>query len=270
MKPWTKQRQIAAALTNADVRIGERVLPDGTRLRGLYAARAFAPDDYVASFHGQVISRAMFAGLHSTDRARFEKVAEYALGTPEDGHLMPDDLDALGAHLINHSCGPNTKWGHTERGARLVRAIRPVAAGQELTVHYGWLGIKAAHEGSWHPCACDAPMCVGTIELRVEMIREGDTGGPRLAPEEVAARLLADILNDTDAHEALLCRYGTDSMDLFIGAEVISRLDPVAFFNKLRGGARTAILKALALKAQGRAVSERRLHQIMRTYRLPR
>jgi hypothetical protein len=270
MKPWTARKQIRAAFANEHVRIGTRLLPGGAALRGLYATQDFAPDDYVASFHGEAVSRAEVVRLHESDQSKFEQIMEYAVATPSGGHLCPNDLDRLGAHLINHSCGPNAKWARYEQGALLVRALRPIAAGQEVTVHYGWMGLKAADEGRRHPCVCAAPLCIGTIELYVEVIRNDDgTGGPYLPPVEVSKRLLADIMNDTDANEALLHNYANSSTAMFQGAEIVSRIDRSAFLEKLREGARAAIPAALGLQARGGTPSERRLRQVARSYGVP-
>lgn len=267
MKPWTQRKQIASALRNEHVRIGERTLPTGDALRGVYATTDFAADDYVASYHGQIISREALFALHDSARERFQHINEYAVLAPSGGHLYQPDVASLGAHLINHSCGPNADWAHDEHSAVLVRAIKPIARGEEITIHYRWLGIAAAISKRWHPCACEAPFCTGTIELRVEMLDHGDgTGGPYLPPEEVSTRLLADIVNDARANESLLRQYARHSLDMIHGAEVRARLDPVAFADKLREGAHVAVLVAQRLLAAGRPISERRLRQIARTF----
>src|ERR1039458_2895698 len=121
MKPWTERKQIVSALKNEHVRIGERTLPNGTRLRGLYALADFTPDDYVTSFHGRIISREQLVVLHKTNRALFDNITEYAVWSDSGrGHLYPEDIGAPGAHLINHSCAPNTEWAQHERGAMLI------------------------------------------------------------------------------------------------------------------------------------------------------
>jgi SET domain-containing protein len=168
MKPWTARNQIGSALRNAHVCI--RQTGAG---RGIYATRAFATGECVASYHGRIIDRAELVSLHGSDRVQYDLINEYAVATPSGGHLYPNDLDALGAHLINHSCGPNARWAEYERGVLLVRATRPIAAGDEITVHYGWLGIKAAMEDRRHTCVCKAPYCTGTVEL------DGAWGGRR-------------------------------------------------------------------------------------------
>jgi len=261
-KPWVSRNRVAPALRNEHVVIGQ-----GRAGRGLFAARAFVPGEAVASFHGRVIARADLLALGASDRALYERINEYAITTPSGGHLFTDDMDAPGAHLINHSCAPNAAWAEWDRGALLVRAVRPIAEGEELTAFYGWLGVKAAIEKSWHPCACGAPFCAGTIELRVEWeVYSATEAGPWLPEEEGARRFLADIVNDTDEHEGLMFRYAKGSLEMALGAKVVSALDPSAFMEKLRSCADVAVRTARRLPAS--RVSERRLRRIVAAYDL--
>jgi len=266
MKPWTERKQIDAALRNEGVRIGERPTPQGA-LRGVYAAKAFAPGDYVASFHGKIISRAQLFELNSTDKALFEFANEYAAMTPAGDHIYPLDVHALGGHLINHSCGPNATFKQVERGALMIRAVRPIAIDEEITIHYGWLGVKTAMEKrAPHPCACQAPFCTGTIELHLELVEElidgEQTVGTRLPPEEVRRRLLADIANDTSENEEALYGYLENGLTMFHGADVAEAMDPKAFFHRLQDAAAEAIQAAKGLPTK----SDRRIAQIARRY----
>ncbi len=294
MKPWTSKKQIAGALANEGVRIGERETPLAKlKLRGLYAARAFATGDYVASFHGKIVTRERLFELHKEDLPLFERISEYAVFCKSlGGHLYPEDLDRIGAHLINHACGPNADWAEVEHGAMLVRALRPIAEGEELTIHYGWLGVKAAYEtrdaeggersdrsrsarpfeDKRHACACASPYCCGTVELYVEIVDEDDgrggrVGGPWLPPAEVSRRFMADICNDTDTNETLLWRYAKDSTNMIGGGKILQTVDPVAFFEKLRAGAEVALREARRVKGTGgQVISERRAVAIARRY----
>lgn len=270
-QPWTKKNQTAAALRNEHVRIGERTLDDGTRLRGLYAGKNFAPGEQVASYHGRVFSREEFFALHDADPGLYERVSEYGVEAPT-GHQYQPDTDVVGAHLTNHSCGPNTKWGDFERGARLIEATKPIATGEEITIHYGWVGLKSAMEKRWHTCACTAPYCTKTIELKLEYIEEKSSdgslqGGPFLPPEEVTNRFIADIVNDTNVNETVLHGYAQNSASLYKGAQIITGIDNLAFFEKLRDAARIAIRDAASLPMN---TSSRRIAQIVHRYELDR
>lgn len=271
MKPWTERNQIASALRNEHVHVGERTLKDGTVLRGLYASKDFAPGDYMAAFHGRTMPRAAFMALHQTDRALFEKISEYAIAVREEGvncHLYPENVDGIGAHLINHACGPNARWGKRERGSILVRATKPITSGEEITAFYGWIGIKAAFEDKRHACSCSALYCTGTIELFVEIIHYDDrTVGPNVPHEEVSKRLFADIVNGINDHEALLLAYADGSLKAIYGAERTEPFDYVAFHAKLSEGARTAVRMARRLEREvGLKLSEKRLRQIADEY----
>jgi hypothetical protein len=264
--------------------VGERVLAGGKKLRGLYAMRAAKPGDPVASFHGRLISRAELAKLFEADRPTFELVNEYAIAPPSSApqgvtpsemvHFYPHDIADVGAHLINHSCDPNCRWGSWERGAVLVRALRSIAEGEELTAFYGWLGLKGAMAGGHYACACTARFCVGTIELGVEFLREDEanTGGPYLPLAEVARRFFADIVNGTDCHEGLMRRYARDGHSMMVGAKVTIPIDEGAFAAKLAEGARQAIRRAhLRYSSFGpQSLSEKRLGEVSRRYEAPR
>jgi len=264
MKPWTERKHITRALRHEGIRIGERQLPSGESMRGLYATRDFKPGDFVAAYLGKTIDRTALFALHATDRARFEFINEYAALLPStNAHLYPEKLDAIGAHLINHSCRPNARWGRVEYSALLVRATRPIAAGEEITIHYGWLGLKAAIDKSQHPCRCDAPYCAGTIELMVEWIENPDnTAGPRISHEEIRNRMLADLVNDTDEHEALLIRYADEALNSVSGIVEAAPFDAPAFYDKLCRGAEAAMAEARTREG----ISGRRLRQLTDRY----
>jgi len=246
------EKAMGAALSNANIRIGERVTPSGP-LRGIYATRPFAKGEWICSYHGGIISREELARLHEQDRPLFERIVEYGVqpGSVPGAHLYPRDLNEVGAHLINHSCGPNADWDRMEHGAMLVKATRPIAEGEEVTIHYRWIGAKAAMEESWHPCSCQAPYCVGTIELKLEyQIVEGDRNGPHvgghfLPPEEVSRRLLADILNDSEENESTILNYPKNVAGMTMnvdGSPSSARLqiNMAAFAEKLQVGAALA------------------------------
>jgi hypothetical protein len=53
------------------------------------------------------------------------------------------------------------------------------------------------------------------------------------------------------------------------GANIVARLDPTAFEEKLREGARAAVAAARHLQTSGHKLSELRLQQIVRTHHVP-
>ncbi len=69
------------------------------------------------------------------------------------------DASRTGSHFryVNHSCSPNAFMrlfkGHVE-----FYALRPIAAGEELTCNYG----ETHHEGTL-PCRCGSVGCKGYL-----------------------------------------------------------------------------------------------------------
>lgn len=267
-QPWAKKNRVASALRNEHVRVGER---EGVG-RGLFATRAFAPGDAITAYTGRLVQQSELVRLFETDKAEFDRLSDYMIATPNGGHLAPVDVAAVGGHLVNHACGPNARFAEWERDALVVRAVTPIAEGEEITAHYSWIGIKAAKERSWHPCKCVAPCCVGTIELRVEWVPDEEapdgtvSGSLYLPEEEVAMRFLADIINDTDENEAVMRSYSRNAHRVAPGANFTQGVDPEAFFEKLSAGAEAAVYTALRTPVGAKRRSDRRLRQVMMRY----
>jgi hypothetical protein len=73
-------------------------------------------------------------------------------------HIVPDGV----AVLVNHSCEPNCTVV-IRAGAKEIelRALRPIATGEEITVDYDTFEYEVAHLGG--PCRCGAPRCRGRV-----------------------------------------------------------------------------------------------------------
>lgn len=66
-------------------------------------------------------------------------------------------VGGTGAQFINHSCDPNLRWRIL--GDRvLCQSVRPIAAGEELTLDYHF-----SHKAPKIPCQCGSSQCRGTI-----------------------------------------------------------------------------------------------------------
>lgn len=86
--------------------------------RGLFAQRAIAQDEYIGTYRGP---RTQKNGTHvlwiwNEKRARWEGI---------------DGVNEM--RFLNHSDQPNADWWDTE-----LYAVRPIAAGEEITFDYGW------------------------------------------------------------------------------------------------------------------------------------
>jgi hypothetical protein len=64
-----------------------------------------------------------------------------------------------GAEFINHSCDPNLCWRRFPDRV-LCQSLRPIAAGEELTLDY-----RFSNKSSKVRCLCGSPKCRGTINV---------------------------------------------------------------------------------------------------------
>jgi len=127
--------------------------------RGLFAARAFKAGETVAEYRGKSISKAESARRQERRKRTF--IFELDARRDLDG-ASPGNP----ARFANHSCEPNGEA--VAEGERIfLRALRDIAAGEEVTFDYGYR--LAAFPG--HPCCCGAPTCAGFIVAQPERWR---------------------------------------------------------------------------------------------------
>jgi uncharacterized protein len=86
--------------------------------------------------------------------------ATYLFGVDEFWRI-DGSMGGSGAECINHSCDPNLRWHGS--GQRVVcRSIRPIAAGEELTLDYHFYANAPRVV-----CRCGSPKCRGTINTEI-------------------------------------------------------------------------------------------------------
>jgi hypothetical protein len=112
----------------------------------------------------------------------------------QDQIIVPD-LTTVGGHLANHSCDPNTEYLSDKESGRhdasVLRARKPIQAGSEVTVYYGWEGFQEVK------CLCGTRNCTGYIGLcRWEGV-DGHWSG--IDEESFLRSLLVCAANDNDA-----------------------------------------------------------------------
>lgn len=99
--------------------------------RGIVALKAFAPGASICQIKGKVVSGETVWRYWDIDARRGENCFRY----DADHYLDPEG--EIGAYA-NHSCNPNA--GIVKTGRRLLlRAIRSIAAGDEITHDYATL-----------------------------------------------------------------------------------------------------------------------------------
>ncbi len=99
--------------------------------KGIVALRAFAPGTTICQIKGRIVTGETVWGYWDSDPRLGENCFRY----DADHYLNPEG--EIGA-FANHSCNPNA--GVVKSGRRLLlRAIRPIAAGDEITHDYSTL-----------------------------------------------------------------------------------------------------------------------------------
>ncbi len=88
----------------------------------------------------------------------------YLFGLTDGEHVI--DGDGIAA-FINHSCAPNCDTDEI-RGRVIIRAIRNINAGEELTYDYN---LYDGDTDDWAPCSCGARNCRGSMYSRKELAK---------------------------------------------------------------------------------------------------
>ncbi|HTQ98436.1 MAG TPA: hypothetical protein VMH83_00535 [Candidatus Acidoferrum sp.] len=186
------------------------VAADHGRGEGLVALRAFAPGDVVFAFTGDVVG----------------EITQYTLQLDRGRHLH--DPYVMGKAL--HHCDPNC---HVDLARRIFIAIRPIAAGDFVTMDY--CQTEDVLYKPFH-CRCGAAQCRGYIdgkalgtpglldefvraaEARLAALEHGSSRYDSLVRIAAISQELGNALSqrlytaaESGAAPALACAYGCDT-----------------------------------------------------------
>jgi SET domain-containing protein len=121
--------------------------------RGLVAVEPIGKDELVAIKGGHIVDTATLRTLPDRLRNSEVQIADgFHLVALDDAEYEPVML------FINHSCEPNVGFG----GNILLRAMRDISAGEELTTDYALFDDSDERM----PCNCGMASCRGTISGR--------------------------------------------------------------------------------------------------------
>ena len=144
---------------------------------GVFAGEPIAAGTRIIEYTGEVISeREGDARYDDPTMARHHTF----LMTLEGGRCIDAAVGGNEARFINHSCEPNCESVAVD-GRVWIDAIRPIAAGEELTYDYAY-ERAAGDDESFYRCGCGAPTCRRTILAP----REAPAGGVQPIGEESA------------------------------------------------------------------------------------
>jgi hypothetical protein len=123
--------------------------------RGVFARRRFEPGDVVVPY----APRQKRVDARSAEAIA---AAETRLTLLSGDQVIIPDTSVPGGWLCNHSCEPNAALYASGEGR--VQCVKPIAAGEEVTIFYGWV---SHNEPRRDPCRCGSPRCRGTINFDV-------------------------------------------------------------------------------------------------------
>lgn len=124
--------------------------------RGVFARRAFAPGEVVTPYAPR---QQRLPADHPMAVAAAE--TKLTLLSERQWVIVPDTT-VPGGWLCNHSCAPNAALYSSGDGR--IQSIRAIAAGEEVTIFYGWV---TWNEPARDPCRCGASGCRGFINFDV-------------------------------------------------------------------------------------------------------
>jgi hypothetical protein len=125
---------------------GVIVASAGAKGKGVFAARAIAPGELIASFAGRRVVRADLGRLSAWEH---DHLGEVDVGVWQ---VLPEPVCYL-----NHACDPNALHSSTE-----VRARRAIGAGEEVTIDYR---LNAYDDGDVWKMTCDCGAIPGPHEV---------------------------------------------------------------------------------------------------------
>jgi len=142
-----------------------QVRRSGVHGKGVYAQRPLAAGERLIEYTGERITWAEALRRHPHDPAHPTHTFYFHI---DDGQVIDAKFGGNSARWINHSCEPNCEAEQTADGRVFIRALRDIAAGEELFYDYGLI-IDAPYTRRLkadYACHCGTLMCRGTLLAR--------------------------------------------------------------------------------------------------------
>lgn len=134
----------------------------GVHGKGVFALQDIAEGETIIEYVGEVISWQEAQDRHPHDPSDPNHTFYFQI----DGDRVIDALHGgNSSRWINHSCDPNCEAEETDDGRVFIKALRPIAPGEELSYDYG-LTIDERYTPALkkrYECRCGAPECRHTM-----------------------------------------------------------------------------------------------------------
>jgi SET domain-containing protein len=133
----------------------------GVHGKGVFAVQDLAEGETLIEYVGEIISWKEALRRHPHDPKDPNHTFYFHI---DDKHVIDAKVGGNSSRWINHSCDPNCE-ADEEGGRVFIKALRNIAAGEELNYDYGLIidepytkKVKAEY-----PCWCGSPSCRGTL-----------------------------------------------------------------------------------------------------------
>ena len=133
----------------------------GVHGKGVYAVTDLAEGETLIEYVGEVITWDEALNRHPHDPKDPNHTFYFHI---DEGHVIDAKYGGNSSRWINHSCDPNCE-AEIDEGRVFIRALRNIAAGEELFYDYG-LVIDEPYTPklkAQYPCWCGAQNCRSTL-----------------------------------------------------------------------------------------------------------
>lgn len=128
---------------------------------GVFAVQDIAEGETLIEYKGEVITWKEALRRHPHDPAQPHHTFYFHI---DDGHVIDGGVKGNAARWINHSCDPSCEADEQD-GRVFIKALRNIAAGEELSYDYGLVIDEPYTEKlkADFPCWCGSENCRGTL-----------------------------------------------------------------------------------------------------------
>ena len=134
----------------------------GVHGKGVFALCDLRAGERLIEYVGEIITWEEALNRHPHDPTNPNHTFYFHI---DDGRVIDAKHGGNSSRWINHSCEPNCEADQTDEGRVFIKALRDIAAGEELFYDYGLIidepytkKLKAEYA-----CWCGAPSCRGTM-----------------------------------------------------------------------------------------------------------
>jgi uncharacterized protein len=129
--------------------------------RGVFALVDIEPGEKIIEYKGEVITWREAQRRHPHDPSDPNHTFYFHIN---EKHVIDGGSGGNKARWINHACDPNCEADEVN-GRVFIKAIKPIAAGEELNYDYGLIIDEryTAKLKAEYPCWCGSPECRGTL-----------------------------------------------------------------------------------------------------------